>query len=70
MIQCSLAPMPLLGLEVEDDPVQPVLGQGPEDVAGEDPDDRHRADAVDEPERQQDADDRHEQDRRHRRMHA
>ena len=35
IIQCSRAPMPVLGLEVEDDAVQPVLGERPDGVAAE-----------------------------------
>ena len=60
----------LLGLEVEHDPVQPVLGQRPEQVAAEDPHDRPPARAADHSLDQQDRDHRTEQDRRHGRMHA
>ena len=70
MIQCSRAPMPFLGLEVEHDPVQPVLGQRPEQVAAEQPQGVSPARPVDEALDQQNTIAGHEQDRRHRRVHA
>ena len=61
----------LLGLEVEDQPVHPVLGERPEDVAAE-----HQADHLNRrrlaasADRERDHDRRHEDDQRDHRMDA
>ena len=60
----------MLGLPVEDDAVDHVLAQRPEQVAAGDQPDRIPADAVDEAEHERGEDHRAEQNRRHGRVHT
>ena len=61
----------LLGLEVEDDPVQPVLGERPEEVAADDqPEHLQRGRLTAGADHEQDDDRGHEDQRRHDRVNA
>ena len=59
-----------VGLEMEHDAVQPVLGQRPEQVAAEQVEDGQPACATDHALHEHERDRRPEQDRRHARVHA
>ena len=69
MIQCSRAPMPVLGLEVEDDAVQPVLGQRPEQVAADRPEDPAVRPEIAVVHREEPEDQRAEEQHGHARVH-